>query len=272
MKLHRNAALSWSGRRLLAERVLVEGWTLTAAAAAAGVSVRCARKWVCRYRCEGEHGLLDRSSAPRRVANRTPEDRVAVVVLLRRLRMTAAEIAETLAMPLSTVSVVLQRHGLGRLGRIGLEPPVRYERSRPGELVHVDVKKLGRIRGVGHRISGDRASQGRTRINGRLTGIAGWEYVHIAVDDYSRLAHVEVLDDERAATAAAFLRRAIAFFANYGIRVERILTDNGSAYRAAIHALACRALGVRHLRTRPRRPQTNGKAERFIRTLLQGWA
>jgi transposase InsO family protein len=186
--------------------------------------------------------------------------------------MTAAEIAETLRMPLSTVSVVLRRQGMGRLGRIGLEQPVRYERSRPGELVHIDVKKLGRIRGVGHRISGSRASQSKTRINGRRSGVAGWEYVHVAVDDYSRLAYVEVLSDERASTAAAFLRRAIAFFARYGIQVERVLTDNGSCYRGVVHALACRALGIRHLRTRPYRPQTNGKAERFIRTLLAGWA
>jgi transposase InsO family protein len=272
MKLHANAALSRSGRRLLCERVLVEGWTVAAAAAAGGVSLPCARKWIGRYRVEGDSGLLDRSSAPRRVANRTPADRVAVIVLLRQLRMTAAEIAEALSMPLSTVSVVLKRQGLGRLGRIGLEQPVRYERSRPGELVHIDVKKLGRIRGVGHRISGSRASQGKTRINGRATGIAGWEYVHVAVDDYSRLAYVEVLDDERATTAAGFLRRALAYFARYGIHVERVLTDNGSAYRATIHALACRALGIKHLRTRPHRPQTNGKAERFIRTLLTGWA
>ena len=271
MKLHANAALSWSGRRLLVERVLVDRWTLTAAAEAAGVSVRCARKWVGRYRLEGEQGLRDRSSAPRRVASRTADERVAVIVLLRQLRMTAAEIAETLSMPLSTVSVILKRQGLGRLGRVGLEQPTRYERSRPGELVHIDVKKLGRIRGVGHRISGNRASQAKTRINGRRTGIAGWEYVHVAVDDYSRLAYVEVLADEKASTAAGFLRRAIAFFARYGVRVERVLTDNGSAYRATVHALACRALGIRHLRTRPHRPQTNGKAERFIRTLLAGW-
>jgi transposase InsO family protein len=272
MKLHANAALSWSGRRLLCKRVLVEQWTLAAAAEAAGVSVRCARKWVGRYRLAGESGLVDRSSAPHRVANRTPADRVAVILLLRQLRMTAAEIAETLAMPLSTVSVVLRRNGMGRLGRIGLEQPVRYERSRPGELVHIDIKKLGRIRGVGHRISGNRASQTKTRIAGRRRGIAGWEYVHVAIDDYSRLAYVEVLDDERAITAAAFLRRAVTFFARYGIHVERILTDNGSAYISHVHALACRALGIRHLRTRPRRPQTNGKAERFIRTMLAGWA
>jgi transposase InsO family protein len=271
MDLHANAALSWSGRRELARRVVDQGWTLRAAAEAAGVSVRCARKWVGRYRA-GDHELRDWSSAPRRVANRTPVERVAVIVKLRGLRMTAAEIAETLQMPLSTVSVVLKRQGMGRLGRIGLEQPVRYERSRPGELVHIDVKKLGRIRGVGHRISGQRASQGKTRINGRITGIAGWEYVHVAVDDYSRLAYAEVLLDERASTAAAFLRRAVAFFARYGITVERVLTDNGPCYRAVLHAIACRRLGIKHHRTRPHRPQTNGKAERFIRTMLNGWA
>jgi transposase InsO family protein len=274
MDLHANAALSWSGRRELARRVVDEGWTLAAAAEAAGVSVRCAGKWAGRYRA-GDLQLRDRSSAPRRVANRTPADRVAVIVLLRQLRMTAAEIAETLAMPLSTVSVVLKRHGMGRLGRIGLEQPVRYERSRPGELVHVDVKKLGRIQGgIGKRIRGGSNHYQPTFTDkaGRRRTTVGWEYVHIAIDDHSRLAYAEVLPDEKAATAVAFLRRATAFFARYGIPVERVLTDNGSAYRATIHALACRALGIRHLRTRPRRPQTNGKAERFIRTMLNGWA
>ncbi|MBV8065060.1 MAG: IS481 family transposase [Actinobacteria bacterium] len=276
MKLHGNAALSWSGRRLLAERVVVEGWTVTAAAEAAAVSVRCARKWVGRYRAAGESGLLDRSSAPRRVANRTPADRVAVIVLLRQLRMTAAEIAETLAMPLSTVSVVLKRHGMGKLGRIGLEQPVRYERSRPGELVHVDVKKLGRIQGgAGKRVRGGGLNHYQptfTDNHGHRRTTVGWEYVHIAIDDHSRLAYAEVLPDETAATAIGFLRRAVTFFARYGITVERVLTDNGSAYRATIHALACRALRIRHIRTRPRHPQTNGKAERFIRTLINGWA
>jgi transposase InsO family protein len=274
MDLHANAALSWSGRRELARRVVDEGWTLAAAAEADGVSVRCAGKWAGRYRA-GDLQLRDRSSAPRRVANRTPADRVAVIVLLRQLRMTAAEIAETLAMPLSTVSVVLKRHGMGRLGRIGLEQPVRYERSRPGELVHVDVKKLGRIQGgIGKRIRGGSNHYQPTFTDkaGRRRTTVGWEYVHIAIDDHSRLAYAEVLPDEKAATAVAFLRRATAFFARYGIPVERVLTDNGSAYRATIHALACRALGIRHLRTRPRRPQTNGKAERFIRTMLNGWA
>src|SRR5712691_1233223 len=276
MKLHRNAALSWSGRRLVARRVIEEGWTLRAAAEGAGVSVRCARKWVGRYRIEGERGLFDRSSAPRRVANRTPADRVAVIVALRRLRMTAAEIAETLAMPLSTVSAVLNRRGMGRLGRLGLEPAVRYERSKPGELVHIDVKKLGRIeggagKGVGARTPG-RYRPRRLDAAGTRRGTIGWEFVHIAIDDYSRLAYAEVLSDEKATTAIGFLNRARAFFARHGIQVERVLTDNGSAYVSATHAVACRKLGIRHLRTRPRRPQTNGKAERFIRTLLQGWA
>jgi transposase InsO family protein len=276
MKLHANAALSWSGRRLLVERVLVQGWTLTAAAAAAGVSVRCARKWVARYRLEGAHGLYDRSSAPRRVANRTAAERVAVIVSLRRLRMTGAEIAETLSMPLSTVSVVLRREGLGRLGLIGLAQPRRYERSRPGELVHVDVKKLGRIEGgAGKRVGGRAPGRYRPRRideSGKARGTIGWEYVHVAVDDYSRLAYAEVLADEKAGTAVGFLRRALAFYRRHGIQVERILTDNGAAYISTIHALCCRGLGIKHLRTRPRRPQTNGKAERFIRTLLAGWA
>jgi len=274
MDLHGNAALSWSGRRELARRVVDQGWTLTAAAAAAGVSVRCARKWVGRYR-SGDRQLLDRSSAPRRVANRTDPARFAVIAKLRRLRMTAAEIAETLAMPLSTVSGILTRIGMGRLGRLGLEPAVRYERSRPGELVHIDVKKLGRIvGGAGWRVRGGRQhyTGSYTDAAGRVRRTAGWEYVHIAVDDYSRLAYSEVLPDEKAATAIGFLHRAVAFYRRYGIRVEAILSDNGSAYRAAAHAIACRRLRIKHLRSRPYRPQTNGKAERFIRTMLNAWA
>jgi transposase InsO family protein len=276
MKLHRNAALSWQGRRRLVERVVVEGWTLKAAAEAAGVSVRCARKWVGRYRLEGGAGLRDRSSAPRRVANRTPQERVDAIVALRGLRFTAAEIAETLAMALSTVSAILCRRGLGRLGRIGLETPRRYERSRPGELVHLDVKRLGRIQGgAGKRVRGGlRKHWNSARIDaeGRRRLTVGWEFVHIAIDDYSRLAYAEVLPDEKAATAIAFLRRALAFYRRHGITVERLLTDNGSAYRSKLHAIACRALGIRHLRTRPYRPQTNGKAERFIRSMLGEWA
>jgi transposase InsO family protein len=240
------------------------------------VSVRCARKWVSRYRAAGVAGLSDRSSAPRRVANRTPQERVEAIIALRRLRFTAAEIAEALGMALSTVSGILRRVGMGRLGRLGLEQPVRYERSRPGELVHVDVKRLGRIEGgAGKRISGSGKRHYRptfTDLDGHRRHSVGWEYVHIAIDDYSRLAYAEVLEDEKALTAIGFLRRALAFFRRYGIRVERLLTDNGSAYVSVAHALACRRLGIKHLRTRPYRPQTNGKAERFIRTLLSGWA
>ena len=271
MNLHANAALSWSGRRRLCELVVVDGFTIKAAAASMGVSVRCARKWVGRFRLDGAAGLRDRSSAPRRVANRTPQDRIEVIVKLRRLRFTAAEIAETLGMALSTVSGILTRIGLGRLGLLGLEQPIRYERSRPGELVHFDVKKLARVAGIGHRINGDRASQ-RGRYQRRLQGRLGWEYVHVAVDDYSRLAYAEVLKDEKASTAAGFLERAVAFYRRHGIVVERILSDNGACYRGIVHALTCRRLGIRHLRTRPYRPQTNGKAERFIRTLLDSWA
>jgi transposase InsO family protein len=276
MKLHGNAALSWQGRRRMAEHVVLEGWTLKASAQAAGVSVRCCRKWVGRYRLEGAAGLVDRSSAPKRVANRTPQDRIEAIVALRQLRLTAAEIAETLSMALSTVSGILRRRGLGRLGRLGLEQALRYERSRPGELVHVDVKRLGRIQGgAGQRVRGGlRKHWNPARIDaeGRRRLTVGWEFVHIAIDDHSRLAYAEVLPDEKATTAIGFLRRASAFYARYGFRVERLLTDNGSAYVSTLHALACRRLGIRHLRTRPYRPQTNGKAERFIRTLLAGWA
>jgi transposase InsO family protein len=275
MKLHRNAALSLQGRRRLAERVVVQGSTITEAAAAAGVSVRCARKWVGRYRAAGEAGLVDRSSAPKLVANRTAPERVAVIAKLRVLRMTAAEIAETLQMPLSTVSGILTRTGMGRLGRLGLEPAVRYERGRPGELLHIDVKRLGRIvGGAGWRVRGGPQHYNRTYTDraGKIRRSVGYEYVHIAVDDYSRLAYAEVLPDQKATTAAGFLRRAVAFYRRHGIQVEQLLTDNGGAYTAIVHALACRALAIKHLRTRPYRPQTNGKAERFIRTMLAGWA
>jgi transposase InsO family protein len=223
---------------------------------------------VARYRADGELGLLDRPSTPARVANRTCERRVQAIAALRRLRFTGPEIAEVLQMPLSTVSGILQRIGMGKLGRLGLEAAERYERERPGELIHIDVKKLGRIARPGHRLTGTRASKDYHRKAHNL----GWEFVHIAIDDCTRLAYVEVLADEKATTAVAFLRRAIAFFDRHGITVERLITDNGSAYRSTVHAIACRALGIRHLRTRPYRPQTNGKAERFIRTLLGGWA
>jgi transposase InsO family protein len=262
--LHSNARTCPRSRRLLADRVLVESWSLAAAAEAAGVSERTAWKWVDRYRREGDRGLEDRASAPRRVPSRTPAERERLILSLRELRFTSPEIAETLGMPLSTVGAVLSRHGLGKLPRLAPEEPANsYQRPRPGELVHIDVKKLGRIGRPGHRVNGDRTTRSR--------GV-GWEFVHVAVDDATRLAYVEVLTDEKAATAVGFLRRALAFFRRYGIRVERVLTDNGPCYRAIVHALACKSLGIRHLRTRPYRPRTNGKAERFIRTLVDGWA
>jgi len=278
MKLHGNAPLGPKGRRRMVLLVIEEGLTLAEAAEAAGVSVRTAGKWVRRYRAEGEAGLLDRSSAPRRVHNVTPAGRVEAIAALRHVRMTGPEIAEILGMATSTVSAVLLRIGLGRLSRLGPEEPVRrYERSRPGELLHIDVKKLGRIgpHGAGHRALG----RGWARRGARRNDAAGvrrlqtgWERVHVCVDDATRLAYAEVLPDEKAATAVGFLRRALAFYRSHGIRVEGVMTDNGSAYVSVAHAAACRALGIRHLRTRPRRPQTNGKAERFIRTMLHEWA
>jgi transposase InsO family protein len=275
MKLHANAALSLNKRRLLAHRVVDEGWSLTKAAEAAEVSEPTARKWVTRYLTEGEGGLLDRSSAAHQVHNRTAEDRVGAICALRRLRFTGAEIAELLQMPEKTVAGILTRVGLGRLGRLGLEPPRRYQRSRPGELLHVDVKKLGRIQGgAGKRVTGGPRHYTPTRKDraGVRRKTVGWEFVHVCVDDATRLAYAEVLGDEKARTAVGFLGRALAFFARHGVAAEAVMTDNGSAYKSAVHAIACRALGLKHLRTKPRRPQTNGKAERFIRTMLGGWA
>jgi transcriptional regulator with XRE-family HTH domain len=252
MKLHGDAKTCPHSRRLLVER-LERGWTLMEAAKAAGVSTRTASKWRARWRSERDAGLLDRSSAPKRVPHRTPADRIRVIELLRRLRMTAAEIAEVLGMALSTVSAILKRIGLGKRSRLEpLEPPNRYECSRPGELLHIDVKKLARFSRPGHRMLG--------RGRGRFETAAGYEYLHVCVDDYSRVAYVELLPDERAHSAIAFLRRALAFFAARGVACERILTDNGSAYLARAYALACLACGLRHTRTRPRRPRTNGKA------------
>ena len=264
MTLHRNARTCPESRELLARRVLDQGWTLTAAAEAAGVSVPTARKWV-RRRARGE-SLQDRPSAPRRVANRTPRDRIEAVLALRRIRLTAEQIAEQLEMAPSTVSLICKREGLGRLPRLEPLPPERrYERKRAGELVHVDVKKLGRIERVGHRISGRSAAHHRARG-------AGWDYVHVLVDDATRIAYAEVLADEHPQTAIAFLRRAVAYLASLGVTVERLMTDNGNPYRSTAHAIACRELGIRHLRTRPYTPRTNGKAERFIKTLTDGWA
>jgi transposase InsO family protein/transposase-like protein len=275
MKLHANAALSFRQRERMVRRVVDQGWSVREAALAAEVSARTAGKWVVRYRAEGAAGLLDRSSAPLFVANRSDEGTIEAIAALRRLRFTGPEISEVLELPVSTVSGILLRIGMGRLGRLGMEPAERYERTVAGELIHIDVKKLGRIQGgAGKRITGVKRNSKRSRMDrdGHERRITGWEYVHIAIDDATRLAYAEVLKDEKATTAIAFLRRALAFFKRHGMQVQELLTDNGSAYRSAVHAIACRALGIRHLRTRPHRPQTNGKAERFIRTMLAGWA
>jgi transposase InsO family protein len=272
MKLHANARTCPNSRRLLVWRVREQGWSVMAAAEAAGISERTAYRWLRRFREEGDAGLQDRSSAPKRIPHKTPAERVEVIAALRRLRMTAAEIAELLSMPISTVSAWLKRIGLGKRSRLEPpEPPNRYELARPGQLVHVDVKKLGRIsdRGAGHRMIASRKSQGSH--DRRRTG---WEFVHVMVDDHSRLAYAEVFQGrgENARQAVAFLRRGLRFFAEHGVRVERVMSDNGSGYISRAHAIACRALGVRHTRIRPGRPRTNGKAERFIQTLLNEWA
>jgi transposase len=275
MKLHANAALSLRQRERMVCRVVEQGWSLTKAAAAAEVSERTCSKWVARYRSEGVAGLVDRSSAPLVVANRSDEQTVMAIAALRRLRFTGPEIAELLDRPLSTVSGILSRIGMGKLGRLGMEPAQRYERAQAGELIHIDVKKLGRIvGGAGKRIrgGGSHYTGSFTDAAGKRRGKAGWDFVHIAIDDATRLAYAEVLHDEKATTAIGFLKRAVAFFKRHGMAVRELLTDNGSPYISTIHAIACRTLGIRHLRTRPRRPQTNGKAERFIRTMLGGWA
>jgi transposase len=252
MKLHGNARTCPNSRRLLVDRVSDQSWSVAAAAEAAGISQRTAYRWLKRWREEGAEGLSDRSSAPRCIPHRTPADRVQAIAALRRLHMTAAEIAEVLAMALSTVSAVLKGIGLGKRSRLSPpEPPNRYERKRPGELVHLDIKKLGRIsaRSAGHRVNGHRGSQ--FKVGPKRLGATGWEFVHVAVDDATRLAYAEVLSDERGATAAGFLRRALAWFAGFGITVERVLSDNGSCYRSKVHAQVLAELQIRHLFTRP---------------------
>jgi transposase InsO family protein len=261
--LHANAKLVPSSRRLLVARVLEEHWKVDDVAAAFGISERTAYRWLARWRA-GDRRLVDRSSAPKRVPRRTPKSVEALIERLRRLRFTSTRIAAELEMAVSTVGAVLRRLGLNRLSRLEPpEPPNRYERRRPGELVHLDIKKLGRFNTPGHRATG----RGRGR-NHRV----GWEFCHVAIDDYSRVAYVEVLADERAQTCIEFLHRAVAWFAQRAVRVERVLSDNGSGYRSHAFAAACTQQRIRHLRTRPYRPRTNGKAERFIQTLLREWA
>jgi transposase-like protein len=255
--------------------VCEQNLSIAEAAERFGVSAKTCSKWCRRFLAEGELGLLDRSSAPSVSPSQTPAERIAAIVALRRLRFTGPEIAETLNMALSTVSQILGRAGMGKLGRLGLEPAQRYEWARPGELIHIDIKKLGRIgdKGPGRRVRGFKNhNKAKTDLAGVRRRQTGWEYVHVAIDDCTRLAYAEVLTDEKATTVIGFLRRAVAFYARHGIAVQRLLTDNGAAYRSTVHAIACKTLGICHLRTRPYRPQTNGKAERFIRTMLGGWA
>jgi transposase InsO family protein len=261
VRLRQNAKTCSASRRLMCQRIAA-GWSLTEAAEAAGVSDRRAREWRRRWEA-GDRELEDRSSVALTIPGRTPSDVEEAVCALRELRFSGSRIAEALGMPERTVRAVLARNGLSRLPRIDAhEPANRYERPAPGELVHIDVKKLGRIGREGHRVNGDRTTRAR--------GI-GWEFVHVAVDDCTRLAYVEVLNDERTDSVVAFLQRAVAFFNAHGIEVQRLMTDNGPAYRSIAHAQACRQLEIRHLFTRPYRPKTNGKAERFIRTLLAEW-
>jgi transposase InsO family protein len=264
MNIHPSARFTRAGRALLVERVNQEHWSVAEAAEAAGVSPRTAYKWLYRFEEEGPAGLLDRTSKPKRSPTKVPAGWQAQVLELRRLRMTGVTIARRLGIPRSTVARILKRGGLERLKK--LDPPVpvrRYERSRPGELIHLDIKKLGRFRTLGHRADGVRHSKN--------DGI-GWEFVHVCVDDYTRLAYVEVLGDEKGVTTAAFLQRAAEWLKAQGVIVERVMTDNGSGYVSKTFRAAVAELRARHIRTRPYTPRTNGKAERFVQTMLREWA
>ena len=265
MNIHKNARTTPYSRLLMARRVAA-GESAVSVAADFYVSEQTVRKWVRRWRSGGEIALLDRSSKPVRL-RATPAERIAEIERLRRQRMSSPAIARQLGMPNATVTKVLRRLGLNRLKAI--DPPVpvlRYQRARPGELLHLDTKKLGRIAGLGHRITGR-----RTGAINRHHGI-GWECLHVCIDDACRLAYSEVLPDERKETATGFLERALAWFARHGVAVERVMTDNGNCYRSQIFRQACARHGLRHLRTRPYTPRTNGKAERFIQTSLREWA
>jgi transposase InsO family protein len=264
MNVHKNARLTPSGRVLLVQRI-EGGWPAWRAAAAAGVSVRTAYRWLHRHRL-GDSELYDRSSAPHHCPHRLAGDVIAAIERLRRQRQSGPSIAQALNLARSSVGLVLRRIGLNRLERLEPRPAaIRYERERPGELVHIDIKTLGRFERSGHRVTGARIEHNRGR------GI-GWEHLHVAVDDASRLAYTEVLPSLGKEDATAFLSRALGWFERLGVTVERVMTDNGSAYSSRLFAQAIQAAGVRHIRTRPYRPQTNGKAERFIQTTLREWA
>jgi transposase InsO family protein len=262
MNLHSNARTTPRSRYDLVQRAAL--CSVEQSAADFAVSARTVAKWRARFRHGGLEALADRSSRPRRQPNRTQPEREELICRLRRCRLTGPQIAQALKMPRSTVAAVLKRAGLARMRDLDQKQPVRrYERSLPGELIHVDTKKLGRIQGVGHRITKDRRDRSR--------GV-GWEFVHVAIDDASRLAYVEVLPDERADTTVGFLHRALAFYRRHGLRVRQVMSDNGSAYVSHLFAATCQRLRIRHLRTKPYTPQTNGKAERLIQTLLREWA
>lgn len=264
MRVHPNAKTTPKARALIVQRVDEEGWTVAETAEAFGVSPRTVHKWRARYRELGSAGLGDRRSVPGTIPHRTQGRRVAAILRLRAQRWTVAAIARRVRIPRSTVGAIVQRHGLGRLAPVEPPPPVRrYERARPGELLHVDIKPLGKIGQIGHRIHGDRRR--RTR------GI-GWDQVHVCVDDATRVAYVEVRATATQSDAVDFVARAVRWFASRGVTVERVMTDNGSAYVSRAFATACQHLAVRHIRTRPYTPRTNGKAERFIQTLLREWA
>jgi transposase InsO family protein len=264
MNVHKNARLTPAGRALMAER-MEQGWTRKAAAEAAGVSTVTAHKWRRRHRLGGERRHHDRSSAPRRCPRKTPQPRVAEIERLRRQRMSGPKIAQALGMACSTVGAILRRLGLGKLANLDPKPPVvRYERAAPGEMIHLDIKKLGRFDVEGHRITGDRRK-------GSSRG-AGWDFLHVCIDDASRLAYTEILPSERKEDTTAFLERALVWLGRHGVSVQRVMTDNGSAYRSGVFRKAVADAGARHVRTRPYTPRTNGKAERFIQTSLREWA
>jgi transposase InsO family protein len=269
MNIHKNARLTPHGRERMV-MAMRSGQTPQAAARDAGVCPRTARKWLARFEAEGAAGLADRSSRPHRLHRPTPPDCRDEIVALRRQRLSGKHIANRVGVSRATVSRVLRAAGLGRLKDLDPVKPVRrYERQTPGELIHIDIKKLGRIDGVGHRITGDRTRQSNRR--GRGEGL-GWEFVHVCIDDASRIAFAEVKPDEKAGSAVAFLKAAVASYQSLGVTVARVMTDNGSCYRAFDFRDACRDLGLKHIRTRPYTPRTNGKAERFIQTALREWA
>ena len=268
MNIHQNARLTPRSRAELVRRVRVERQSPMSVATGMGVSIRTVRKWMARYRAEGDAGLVDRSSRPHRLRRPTPPATIERIEALRRQRWTGKRIALAVGVSAATVSRVLRRLGISRMKALEpAQPARRYERQHPGELIHIDIKKLGRFHKIGHRITGNR----RQRSDGRRSPV-GWDYVHVCIDDASRIAISRILPDEKAMSAVTFLHAAIAYYASLGIPVARVMTDNGACYRSDAFRLACKALGLKHIRTRPYTPRTNGKAERFIQTSLREWA